>query len=116
MEPLRILLVLLLLSGLTLAENQESEETEEAEETKIPATMVVDRPSFAFPSVSDQLSLYFEVAGFTPQEVGGPSTMAGDIVIAYLVNPDLQLDVAGFKGFSSSGLDWGATVGISHRF
>lgn len=67
-------------------------------------------------SVTDKFSLYFEVAGFSPQEVGGPSTMAGDIVAAYLVNPDLQLDLAGFKGFSSTGLDWGVTLGISNRF
>jgi outer membrane putative beta-barrel porin/alpha-amylase len=67
-------------------------------------------------NVTEKLSLYFEVAGFSPQEVGGSSTMAGDIVCAYLVNPDFQLDIAGFKGFSSTGLDWGATFGMAHRF
>lgn len=67
-------------------------------------------------TLSERSSIYFEVAGFTPAAPGEPSTMAGDIVVTYLVNNDLQLDVAAFKGFSSSGLDWGATFGVSTRF
>jgi hypothetical protein len=67
-------------------------------------------------SLTERLSVYVEVAGFTPQEVGGPSTMAGDVCFAYLIDDNTSFDFAGFKGFSSSGLDWSATVGLSHRF
>lgn len=66
--------------------------------------------------LNDRSNIYFEVAGFTPASPGAPSTTAGDIVVTYLVNPDLQLDTAVFKGFSGSGLDWGVTFGLATRF
>ncbi|MCA9794648.1 MAG: transporter [Candidatus Eremiobacteraeota bacterium] len=67
-------------------------------------------------ALSQKSSLYFELAGFSPAAPGQPATTAGDVVVTYLVNPDLQLDAAVFKGFSSSGLDWGFTFGVSTRF
>ena len=66
--------------------------------------------------LSDKSNIYFEFAGFSPAAPGEPSTTAGDIVVTYLVNPDLQIDAAVFKGFSSSGLDWGLTFGLARRF
>ena len=67
-------------------------------------------------ALTDKSNIYFEVAGFSPAAPGEPSTTAGDIVVTYLVNPDLQLDAAVFKGFSNSGLDWGVTFGAATRF
>ncbi|MCA9777727.1 MAG: transporter [Candidatus Eremiobacteraeota bacterium] len=67
-------------------------------------------------SVSEDSSLYFEAAAFGPDSPGAPSTTAGDIVFAHRINPDLQFDVAAFKGFSSYGLDWALTTGLSTRF
>ncbi|MGE0493888.1 MAG: transporter [Vulcanimicrobiota bacterium] len=66
--------------------------------------------------LSDKSSIYFEFAGFSPAAPGQPATTAADVVVTYLVDPDLQLDAAVFKGFSSSGLDWGFTFGVSTRF
>jgi hypothetical protein len=67
-------------------------------------------------ALTDKSNIYFEVAGFSPDAPGQPSTTAGDIVVTYLVNPDFQLDAAVFKGFSGTGLDWGFTLGMANRF
>ena len=67
-------------------------------------------------TLSDKWALYVEGAVFGPGAPGGITTTAGDVVVTYLVDNDTQLDAAVFKGFSSSGLDWAATVGLSHRF
>ena len=67
-------------------------------------------------TLSDRWGLYLEGAVFGPSAPGGVATTAGDVVVTYLINPDVQLDAAVFKGFSSSGLDWAATVGLSTRF
>ena len=67
-------------------------------------------------TLSDKWGLYVEGAVFGPGGPGGITTTAGDVVVTYLLDNDTQFDVAFFKGFSSSGLDWAATVGLSHRF
>lgn len=67
-------------------------------------------------TLSDKWAIYAEGAVFGPGSPGAPNTTAGDVVVTYLVNPDLQLDAAFFKGFSSGGLDWAATLGLSRRF
>ena len=67
-------------------------------------------------ALSERSNIYFEVAGFGPDSAGAPSTVAGDVVVTYLVNPDFQLDAAVFKGFSGTGLDWGFTIGMANRF
>jgi hypothetical protein len=67
-------------------------------------------------TLSDKWGVYVEGAVFGPGAPGGITTTAGDVVVTYLVNNDTQLDAAFFKGFSSSGLDWAATLGLSTRF
>jgi hypothetical protein len=67
-------------------------------------------------TLSDKFGIYVEGAVFGPSVPGGDTTTAGDVVVTYLVNDDFQLDAAFFKGFSSSGLDWGATLGLATRF
>jgi hypothetical protein len=67
-------------------------------------------------TLSDKVAVYLEGAVFGPSAPGGITTTAGDVVVTYLVNDNLQLDAAFFKGFSSSGLDWAATVGLATRF
>ena len=67
-------------------------------------------------TLSDKWGLYVEGAVFGPAAPGQPNTTAGDVVVTYLVNSDMQLDAAFFKGFSSGGLDWAATLGLSTRF
>lgn len=67
-------------------------------------------------TLSDKWGLYLEGAVFGPSAPGQPATTAGDVVVTYLLNPDMQLDAAFFKGFRAGGLDWAATVGVSTRF
>lgn len=67
-------------------------------------------------TLSDKWGVYLEGAVFGPSAPGAPTTTASDVVVTYLVDNDTQLDAAFFKGFSSSGLDWAATLGLSHRF
>lgn len=67
-------------------------------------------------TLSDRWSLYIEGAAFGATTPDGPATTAGDVVATYLISPDLQLDTAFFKGFSSSGLNWATTLGLSTRF
>lgn len=67
-------------------------------------------------TLNDKWAVYLEGAVFGPAAPGAIATTAGDVVVTYLVNDDMQLDAAVFKGFSSGGLDWAATVGLSTRF
>lgn len=67
-------------------------------------------------TLSDKWGVYLEGAVFGPGAPGGITTTAGDVVVTYLVNPDVQIDTAFFKGFSSGGFDWAATLGLSTRF
>ncbi len=67
-------------------------------------------------TLNDKWAVYLEGAVFGPTAPGGITTTAGDVVVTYLVDDDMQLDAAVFKGFSSGGLDWAATVGLSTRF
>lgn len=67
-------------------------------------------------TLSDKWGMYIEGAVFGPGAPGATTTTAGDVVFTYLVHDDMQLDAAFFKGFSSSGLDWAATLGLSHRW
>lgn len=67
-------------------------------------------------TLSDKWAVYVEGAVFGPSAVEGATTTAGDVVFTYLLDNHTQFDFAVFKGFSSSGLDWAATLGMAHRF
>lgn len=67
-------------------------------------------------TLSDKWAMYVEGAVFGPGAPGAITTTAGDVVFTYLLDNDTQFDFAVFKGFSSSGLDWAATLGMAHRF
>ena len=67
-------------------------------------------------SITDQLGMFGEVYGGGPQDVGGPFEMGVDGGFTYLLDDDLQLDIAAQKGISATGLDWGITIGASARY
>lgn len=71
--------------------------------------------SFGY-SVSDNVGLFAELFGQGPDEAGGPFELGVDSGVTWLVNDDLQLDLAAQKGLSATGLDWGITVGASARY
>lgn len=76
--------------------------------------------SFAAASVSqtfnDLVSGYVEVTTQGPAAVGDPSTVIANTGLTFQVTPDTALDFAVFRGLSSSGMDWGGTVGIANRW
>ncbi len=67
-------------------------------------------------SLTDELGMFVECFGSGPDGTNGPFELAMDGGFTYLVNDDLQLDLAVLKGMSGSGLDWGMTVGVSARY
>ncbi len=67
-------------------------------------------------ALTDELGMFVECFGSGPDGTNGPFQLAMDGGFTYLLNEDLQLDLAVLKGISGSGLDWGVTVGISARY
>lgn len=64
---------------------------------------------------TDALRAYGEVSG--EQDLsGGQNVLGVDGGLVYLVNDDLQLDVAAYKGLTAAATDWYVTAGISVRY
>lgn len=88
--------------------------------TEDPATGTLLLSSFTAASVSqtfsDLLSGYVEVATLGPEALGDPTTVVANGGLTFQVTEDTALDFAVFRGLSSSGLDWGGTVGIANRW
>lgn len=67
-------------------------------------------------ALTDELGMFVECFGSGPDGTNGPFELAMDGGFTYLLNEDLQIDLAVLKGMSGSGLDWGMTVGVSARY
>lgn len=67
-------------------------------------------------AISDEVGIFGEVFGTGPQDQGGPFELGVDGGFTWLLEDDLQLDLAAQKGLSGSGLDWGVTIGVSARY
>lgn len=71
--------------------------------------------SFGY-GVSDNVGLFAELFGQGPDDAGGPFEVGVDSGVTWLLNDNLQLDLAAQKGLSATGLDWGITLGASARY
>lgn len=64
----------------------------------------------------EQVGVFVEVFGSGPDGARGPFELAVDSGFTFLLNDDLQLDLAAARGLSGSGLDWSLTLGVSARY
>jgi hypothetical protein len=66
-------------------------------------------------SITDPLSVFFELIAFEREEDRGPSTLTFQAGAVYLLSPDLQLDLRLARRLSDSGPDFLIGTGVSWR-
>jgi Putative MetA-pathway of phenol degradation len=66
-------------------------------------------------NLTEPLKAYMELSGDRAFSAGQDS-LGLDTGLVYLVNDDLQLDVAAYKGLTAASTDWYVTAGLSVRY
>lgn len=65
--------------------------------------------------ITDEASIFVELLAFDREEVGGPGTLSFQTGLAYLLNPNLQLDLRAARRLTSAGPDVLLGGGIAWR-